>query len=154
MPRTSAASSPIQPVFVYGTLMAAPVMAWVLKGDAERAPEVLEQRKPGRIHGYRRFSLDGCDFPALRPGDGSVDGYVIFPKDSIELARLDTFEGPSYERTTVKVHLADDSTVDATVYLWRGDEQLLCDSDWDFEAFMGEKLADWLEVYQGMTLTM
>ncbi|OCH95700.1 hypothetical protein OBBRIDRAFT_497930 [Obba rivulosa] len=153
MPRKSTSSSPVQPVFVYGTLMAAPVLAWVLKGDADRAPEVLKQRKAGRIHGFKRFSLHDCDFPALRRGDGDVNGFLVYPKDASESARLDMFEGPAYERTVVTVHLADNSTVGAIVYLWKGDEKLLSDTDWDFEQFLVEKLADWLEVYQGMSLT-
>ncbi|KAG1728660.1 hypothetical protein EDB19DRAFT_1913697 [Suillus lakei] len=51
---TPSTDSPVAPIFVYGTLIAAPLLAWAIKGDSSKAGDVLSQRKPGTIIGFER----------------------------------------------------------------------------------------------------
>ena len=157
MPQTNNASAdtPIVPIFVYGTLMAAPLLAWVLKGDASKAVDVLSRRKPGTILGFERHRIHHCDYPALiRSNDtcAQVDGYIIFPATLSEWMKLDDFEGDSYERTPVIVRILDGSELDAFTYLWKGEADALADEDWSFEYFETERLETWLELFGGMEL--
>jgi len=71
------------PIFVYGTLMAAPLLAWVLTGSSANASSVLSKRKWAHISGFARHPVLGSDYPALvRATESSiVDGYLLFPDD-------------------------------------------------------------------------
>jgi gamma-glutamylcyclotransferase (GGCT)/AIG2-like uncharacterized protein YtfP len=146
--------TPIAPIFVYGTLMAAPLLAWALKGDSSKAGHVLSQRKPGTILGFERRRIHHCDYPALvRSNDTrAVDGYVIFPATLSEWKKLDDFEGDSYKRTPVVVHMVDGCKLDALAYVWNGEADALTDEDWNFEYFESERLDTWLELFGGMEL--
>ncbi|KAG0695600.1 hypothetical protein DFH29DRAFT_1083301 [Suillus ampliporus] len=146
--------SSIAPIFVYGTLMAAPLLAWALKGDSSKAEDVLSQRKPGTIFGFKRRCVHHRDYPALiRSNDNcNFDGYVVFPTSLSEWKKLDNFEGSSYERTPVVVHMVDGSELDAFTYVWKGKADALADEDWIFEYFETERLDAWLKLFGGMEL--
>src|ERR1700692_2270307 len=147
-------NAPMAPIFVYGTLMATPLLAWALKGDSSKAGDVLSQRQSGRIFGFERRRIHHCDYPALvRSNDTcAVDGYVIFPATLSEWKKLDDCEGDSYERTPVVVHMVDGSELGAFTYVWKGEADVLADEDWTFEHFETERLDTWLELFGGMEL--
>lgn len=154
MDPTTASDSPVAPIFVYGTLMAAPLLAWAIKGDSSKAGDVLSQRKPGTITGFERRRVHRRDYPALiRSNDTrTVDGYVIFPTSPSEWKKLDNYEGSSYERTPVVVDMADGSKLDASTYVWKGEAETLADEDWVFAHFETERLDAWLKRFGGMVL--
>lgn len=151
---TTSTDSPVAPIFVYGTLMAAPLLAWAIKGDSSKAGDVLSQRKPGTITGFARRRVHRRDYPALiRSNDTyTVDGYVIFPASLSEWKKLDNYEGSSYERTPVVVDMVDGSKLDAVTYVWKGEADALAEDDWDFEYFETERLDAWLKRFGGMVL--
>lgn len=147
------ADAPITPIFVYGTLMAAPLLAWALTGDASKFDDVQAQRKPGRITGFTRHSVLGSDYPAIVHSDGSsiVCGFVVFPKSHSEWTKLDTFEGDSYTRTPVTVDVAGEFVL-ADTYVWAGSLDMLGEEDWSLAVFESERLQDSLELFGGMEL--
>jgi gamma-glutamylcyclotransferase (GGCT)/AIG2-like uncharacterized protein YtfP len=147
------ADAPITPIFVYGTLMAAPLLAWVLTGDASKSDESLAQRKPGRITGFTRRSILGLDYPALIRGDASatVDGFVVYPKSRSEWTKLDTFEGDAYTRILVAVDVGGKIEL-ADTYVWAGDLDMLGEDDWSLAVFESEHLEDWLKLFVGIEL--
>ncbi|KAG2149095.1 AIG2-like family-domain-containing protein, partial [Suillus bovinus] len=141
-------------IFVYGTLMAAPLLAWAIKGDSSKAGDVLSQRKPGTITGFERRRVNRRDYPALIRSNGTrtVDGYVIFPASLSRWKKLDNYEGDSYARTPVVVDMADGSKLDAVTYVWKGEAKALAEEDWVFEYFEKERLDAWLKRFGGMVL--
>ncbi|KAG1805989.1 AIG2-like family-domain-containing protein [Suillus subaureus] len=154
MDAATSTNSPVAPIFVYGTLMAAPLLAWAIKGDSSKAGDVLSQRKPGTITGFERRRVYRRDYPALIRGNDNctVDGYVIFPASLSEWKKLDNYEGSSYERTPVVVDMLDGSKLDAFAYVWKGGTDALAEEDWDFEYFETERLDAWLKRFGGMVL--
>ncbi|KIK34733.1 hypothetical protein CY34DRAFT_812721 [Suillus luteus UH-Slu-Lm8-n1] len=151
---TSSTDNSVAPIFVYGTLMAAPLLAWAIKGDSSKAGDVLSQRKPGTITGFERRRVHRRDYPALIRGKDTciVDGYVVFPASLSEWKKLDNYEGSSYERTPVVVDMVDGSKLDAVTYVWRGEAEALAEDDWAFEYFETQRLDAWLKRFGGMVL--
>ena len=113
-------------LFVYGTLQHPPLLQHLLG----RTPDLV----PATVHGWRAAALRGRVYPGLVPGPGrSAAGHLIEVDDD-ELAVLDRFEGPQYERTTVTAGGAE-------VWAWRlRDEHVgLCvEQDWDLARFVAE----------------
>lgn len=147
----------IRPIFVYGTLMAAPLLSWVLLGDSSKLDEILARRKPGRITGFTRHSVLHSDYPALvlstkSESISTVDGFVVFPRDASEWKKLDAFEGDAYIRTSVIVDVGGGHGVEADTYVWGGERSLLGGEDWNFEWFESQRLEDWLDIFCGMEL--
>jgi gamma-glutamylcyclotransferase (GGCT)/AIG2-like uncharacterized protein YtfP len=134
--------------------MAAPLLAWAIKGDSSKAGDVLSQRKPGTITGFERRRVHRRDYPALIRGKDTctVDGYVVFPASLSEWKKLDNYEGSSYERTPVVVDMVDGSKLDAVTYVWKGEAEALAEEDWAFEYFETERLGAWLKRFGGMVL--
>jgi gamma-glutamylcyclotransferase (GGCT)/AIG2-like uncharacterized protein YtfP len=146
-------SPPSPPIFVYGTLMSASLLAWVLTGTSENASSVHSQRKKARISGFMRRPVRGSDYPALvRSPDSVVDGFFVFPKDQVEWNKLDDFEGEEYSRTLVHAVGEDGEELETFVYLWSGPEDALDEGSWDFEYFERERLDDWLMLFDGMEM--
>jgi len=73
--------------------MAAPLLAWALKGDSSKAGDVLSQCRHNT--GFRE--VPHSSLWLSRSNDSTVDGYIVFPTIS-EWKRLDDFDGDSYER--------------------------------------------------------
>jgi gamma-glutamylcyclotransferase (GGCT)/AIG2-like uncharacterized protein YtfP len=147
------------PIFVYGTLMAAPLLAWVLTGSSSNSPSVLSTRKKARIAGFARRPVRHSDYPALlRAGaDSVVHGFLVFPRDQSERNKLDNFEGEgeTYKRTVVRAIIEEaegETELEAHVYLWAGAEEALDCCEWDFEYFERERLGDWLELFGGIEM--
>jgi gamma-glutamylcyclotransferase (GGCT)/AIG2-like uncharacterized protein YtfP len=150
---TSSIHPPSRPLFLYGTLRALPLLAWVVTGNSEKVDEVTPLiRSPAILKGYTRLSLVGKDYPALvkRP-DSEVDGLLFVPKARSQRVKLDHFEGETYRVTPVQVDLRS-TLVDADAYVWIGDEQALSNTPWDLQLFIKERLEDWLDCFAGMEM--
>jgi gamma-glutamylcyclotransferase (GGCT)/AIG2-like uncharacterized protein YtfP len=144
---------PLLPIFVYGTLMAAPLLAWVLTGSSENAASILSRRKRAHICGFSRHPVRGSDYPALvRTENSVVDGFLVFPKNQAEWNKLDNFEGETYDRTLVNAVGEDGMGLEAYVYLWAGPQDALHVGCWDFVHFERERLDDWLALFDGMEM--
>ncbi len=113
-------------LFVYGTLQHPPLLEHLLG----RAPALV----PATVAGWRAVDLSGRVYPGLVPArNGSAKGHVLEVDDD-ELAVLDRFEGPQYERITVRADEAD-------AFAWRLREEhlaLALERDWDLARFVAE----------------
>ena len=145
-----------QGIFVYGTLMAAEFLSWLLTGSSENHKAIISLRQPATLTHYRRVAVNHGDYPALIPGDMSdkVDGFLIVPASKSQWKKMDDFEGESYRRHCVQVHLPEeDRTVPAHVYVWHGNmDMLLPYKEWSFSYFREERLQDWLDLFDGMEM--
>jgi gamma-glutamylcyclotransferase (GGCT)/AIG2-like uncharacterized protein YtfP len=139
-----------QPLFLYGTLRAMPLLAWAITGDSRKTDVVAHLVKPAELKGYARFSLLGKDYPALIKHDETsiVDGLLFCPQE------LDDFEGEAYVVTPAQVTIVGEEgkMVDADVYLWKGEREAVSAACWDLDTFIRERLDDWIELFAGMEL--
>jgi gamma-glutamylcyclotransferase (GGCT)/AIG2-like uncharacterized protein YtfP len=114
-------------LFVYGTLQHPPLLEHLLG----RVPAL----QPATLSGWRAARLRGRPYPGLLPGGGPASGHLVEVDDG-ELAVLDAFEGPQYERIAVRVRTAD-GDVDAAAWRLRDEHAGLADvTDWDLDAFV------------------
>ncbi|KAI1196119.1 AIG2-like protein [Nemania serpens] len=151
-----------RPLFIYGTLCALPLLAWALTGDASNISAVSKLIQPATIHGYARFSVKNCDYPAVIKHDAqsSVDGYLLTLETTSQRRKLDDFEGEAYKLDSVAVTVHDagrdnherKDTVEADIYLWAGGTDALTTSPWELKNFEKERLGDWLDLFEGMEL--
>ena len=134
--------------------------------------------QPARIRGteYARFALHGRDYPAvvkldIEHVDASaqvlvVDGLLFCPHNWAQRKKMDDFEGEAYQAVQVDVEAASARTaiidsegvgsemeiVRADMYVWNAAPDDVSEEEWDFEAFVRERLDDWLELFGGMKL--
>lgn len=148
-----------RPLFVYGTLRALPLLAWALTGDARKTNQVVAIARDATVAGYSRFSLYHRDYPAVIPSldsEAKVDGYLLQLETMTQRRKLDDFEGEVYKPTPVFAHIVDASggsqIVDADMYVWGGDMDEVSDVPWSLDAFIKERLEDWIELFAGMEL--
>ena len=151
-----------RPVFVYGTLCANRLLAWVLTGDASNADVVSQLVRPARVAGFSRFAVRDADYPAAIKDDNTsatVNGNLVEIQAVSQRRRLDDFEGDLYTAVPVCVSLLDDSgnprgeTISADMYIWNEHEDCLSTEPWDLDVFIAERLEDWLDLFDGMELT-
>ena len=142
-----------KPLFVYGTLCAAPLLAWALTGDCANVDTAEKLAHPATVRGYGRFSLHHCDFPGAVKLDGasSIEGLLLRLQDKVQRRKLDDFEGESYKVTPVEVVLQSGERVQADMYVWDGDAAVT-DDEWKLDTFIKERLEDWLDIFSGMEL--
>lgn len=145
-----------QGIFVYGTLMAEEFLSWLLTGSSENHNTIISIRQPAILTHYRRVVVNHGDYPALIPGSESdkVEGFLIVPSSTSQWKKIDDFEGESYRRHCVHVHLPQvGKTVPAHVYLWQENmDKLLPYKDWSFRYFRENRLQDWLDLFDGMEM--
>ncbi|KAJ8126962.1 hypothetical protein O1611_g6677 [Lasiodiplodia mahajangana] len=148
-----------KPIFVYGTLRAFPLLAWALTGDASSVSAVVKLAQPAKVHGYARYAVKHCDYPAVVKAESqsSVDGYLLTLETTSQRKKLDDFEAGLYEPAPVDAIILDAGgerleTVEADMYLWVGDPDALTTDPWDFEEFEKNRLGDWLDLFEGMEL--
>nr|CEG04997.1 unnamed protein product [Fusarium clavum]CEG05856.1 unnamed protein product [Fusarium clavum] len=142
-----------RPLFVYGTLRALPLLAWAVTGDAANTSTVEKLAHPAKVHGYARYAVHHCDYPAVvKEESGVVDGYLLLLETKSQRRKLDDFEGEAYKVTSVNVTLENGTIVEADMYLWNGDTEKLSDEPWELEGFINERLEDWLDLFEGMEL--
>ncbi|WQF84616.1 Putative gamma-glutamyl cyclotransferase, protein AIG2 [Colletotrichum destructivum] len=148
-----------KPVFIYGTLCAKPLLAWALTGDATKTEEISALLRPAKVENIARYALHGLDFPAaIREPGSCTDGYLFQPKTCSQRKKLDDFEGEVYQNETVQARLSSDesgntaSLIEADIYLWNGDKDLVSDKSWDLDWFVRERLEDWIGLFEGMEM--
>ncbi|KAI0456064.1 hypothetical protein F5B21DRAFT_169913 [Xylaria acuta] len=147
-----------RPRFIYGTLCALPLLAWVLTGDAKNVAAVARLTQPAWVKGYARFAVRNSDCAAaVKHPPSFVEGYLLKLETESQRTRLDDFEGDSYKLVPVKpvTGLRIDQgipvqSVEADMYVWAGDVNALTVDPWSVRAFEKEKLKDWLDTFQGM----
>ena len=132
--------------------------------------------QPARVRGteYARFALHGRDYPAvvkIEHVDASaqvhvVDGLLFCPQNWAQRKKMDDFEGEAYQAVHVDVDVASARTaiidskgvgsdmeiVRADMYVWNAAPDDVSEEEWDFEAFVRERLDDWLELFGGIEL--
>jgi hypothetical protein len=88
--------------FTYGSLMWPDIMA---RACGREAAALHHER--AWLHGHARHPVMGQDYPGLVPHSGApaLQGVLYWGLTPQELQRLDTFEGPEYERVSVMVLL-------------------------------------------------
>ncbi|KAI1452202.1 AIG2-like protein [Annulohypoxylon moriforme] len=147
-----------RPLFIYGTLRSLPLLAWVLTGDPTNVSAVSQLIQPAKVYGYKRFALRDRDYPAAVKHDphSSVDGYLLTLETTSQRNKLDGFEGEIYEAVAVDVIVFDpddnalQETVEADIYRWAGDLEVVTTDPWELEDFERERLDDWLDLFGGM----
>lgn len=147
MPTTTATTTSRSPLlFVYGSLMAPPVMETLIG----RVPPSI----PARLHGYQRHPVKQHVFPGLIPCQDNVsvvDGIVYRDLCDNERKRLNWFEGSEYVQKVVSVQLPTKEEGGsygrpALVYEWAHPlSELDTDRSWDYEHFERYKLPWYLK---------
>src|SRR5271169_6439507 len=94
-----------QRLFLYGTLMASPFLAWLITGDSTQWKLVEERRVRGVLHGYSRRAVLDAYYPAIIKGDENdkVEGFIFYPRNADECRYMDEFEGDLYRKERVTV---------------------------------------------------
>jgi hypothetical protein len=98
-----------------------------------------------RIHGFRRRKIAGSDNPVLIGGclSESVSGTLYYAVDSVDLRRVDRFEGKRARPTQVACTLDSGRLVPARVYiLQERHRHLLSEEKWDPQRFLREWLTE------------
>jgi gamma-glutamylcyclotransferase (GGCT)/AIG2-like uncharacterized protein YtfP len=122
-------------VFAYGTLQHPPLLEQLLG----RRPAL----RPATLLGWRAAPLRGRAYPGLLPGAGPTRGHVLEVAPA-ELAVLDRFEGPQYERIEVRVHVERELTA-AWAWRLRGEHAHLAgDGEWDLDRFVARDAGTFL----------
>lgn len=125
-------------VFTYGSLMFDQVWSRVVRSSYRRADAVLP--------GHERRAVRGETYPGVIAAPGaSVAGVVYFDVDDADLARLDGFEGPPYERRSVLLDLTGEA-LPAEVYLIR-DPARLEPAPWDVAGFERAGILEFISGY-------
>lgn len=108
--------------------------------------------KPGFVSGFARRALKKEVYPAMITRDGEmVKGMIYFDLTSIDIARLDYFEGEMYERKLVEVS-SDEKLLPCYTYLLKENYfHLLSEESWDFDNFMVENSARFTRDFRGWT---
>ncbi|KAM3429169.1 hypothetical protein MY4824_008424 [Beauveria thailandica] len=158
---TRPSSKTPRPLFIYGTLQAKPLLAWALTGDSSRVADIAHMLKPALVSKYIRLAVRNGDYPAVVRGsreEDCVDGYLLQVDTTSQRKKLDDFEGEIYvvESTPAKLlgingHPTGE-TVDADIYVWAGDEEMLEEKPWELEWFIKERLDDWLDLFDGVEM--
>jgi gamma-glutamylcyclotransferase (GGCT)/AIG2-like uncharacterized protein YtfP len=178
-----------RPVFIYGTLCAVPLLAWVMTGDAERTADISGLLQPALVYGYKRVAIKHADYPAAVEDDSAcLKGMLLKPATRSQRRKLDDFEGevyrissvqvtvlkeestsnsasnttsvsksastigPTKETKTVPMNDTCSETIEADLYVWDGEAELLTSEPWDLQKFINERLKDWLDIFEGMEL--
>ncbi|KAL1837659.1 hypothetical protein VTJ49DRAFT_3535 [Mycothermus thermophilus] len=143
--------------FFYGTLMVPEVFYSVCYGtkDVPEAVAKLHTFQPAILHGFCRRRVKSADYPGMVPDeDHHVIGVFATGLTNANMAKLDYFEGPEYERRTVKVRVLDKvgnlkgeghvegDEKSAQTYVFLHDK-FLEEKEWDLEEFRREKLKFW-----------
>lgn len=128
-------------LFVYGTLMWPEVMAAVTGRSIEGRSAVL--------NGVRRVRVRGEVYPALIPGDDTVEGVLFENLTELDLAALDCFEGAEYERLPVTVCCGTFAVEAAAYFASEAGLPLLEDCDWIPADLSPDQLRQFCADYKG-----
>lgn len=134
-----------RPLFLYGTLLSPPLLAWLITGNALNTPLVQSLTTPAHIYGYTRCAVLHADYPALVASTSKADvvhGLLLKPQSRSQRLKADNFEGETYAITPVEVHVeagemgatssgGECEVVNADAYVWTGDAALVSEELWD-----------------------
>jgi gamma-glutamylcyclotransferase (GGCT)/AIG2-like uncharacterized protein YtfP len=129
-------------IFCYGSLMFAEVWSRVVQGHYAM--------QPGWVRGYQRRGVHGELFPCLIPGTDQdcVHGVIYGHVRLDDIARLDAFEGPLYDRHTTVGTGGDQHTSAVDLYVITPHYRaLVTDTAWDAAWFATEGLPQFLSRY-------
>ncbi|KAL6301125.1 hypothetical protein BKA93DRAFT_828547 [Sparassis latifolia] len=131
-----------RPLFLYGTLLCRPLLAWLLTGDPHRTSLIEDVTAPARLRDFVRTPLRGCDYPALVPASGrEVQGLLLRLQSTSQRRKVDDFEGETYRVTAVRVRSVGDDDgegkeIEADAYVWAGQPEMVeLGKEWDLEKF-------------------
>lgn len=119
------------PIFAYGTLQVPEVCTALLGRMVRVSPAIVE--------GHRCVRLGDALYPGLiRARDATADGLLLWQLTEYELALLDEFEDPIYERQRVDAFAAESNTsVEAWSYVVGSNgEPVLTNEGWDLDTFV------------------
>ena len=124
--------------YAYGTLQEPSILERIVGRSLVGVVAVLEN--------HARFGLINKVYPAIvaEPG-GHVSGLLYAGVTAHELARLDEYEGPLYERRELSVICSGTAASAFTYVLGERYRHLLSPDPWDFEKFRREHLSSYLE---------
>jgi hypothetical protein len=101
--------------FFYGTLIEPEILHAVL-----RRPVAPAHRRNAVLRGYRRVFRQGASYPVVVADPASdVEGIVVSPLTTPDVALLTAYEGPEYEIRELTVKLSGDGFVGAKVFMPR-----------------------------------
>ncbi|MDQ9171989.1 gamma-glutamylcyclotransferase family protein [Oxalobacteraceae bacterium R-40] len=114
-------------VFTYGSLMFQAVWEQVVHRHYHSGKAVLED--------HARYAIAGASYPGMvsQPG-ATVEGVLYLDVDTVDIARLDAFEGNEYRRATVQVRFEDGTCMEAHTYLYKATQRLQ-DTSWKVNEF-------------------
>lgn len=138
---------PVNPLFVYGSLMVPAIVANVIDkpGGGVSEGKIKSMMTPATLVGFQRFSIKNTIFPAVLDAFSgtSVEGLILFGLTSAQRGRIDNFEGGRYSREAhdVRITLASgkEEIIEADVYVWARDRSELKEQSekvWSFEEFV------------------
>ena len=139
------------PAFLYGTLMAKRLLAWLLTGD-ENKTEILDHQQCAVLHGYSRRKVAGKDYPGIIRADNTdqVQGVLFWPRNMDDRRKLCNFEGEPYKMEKVSVISGSGEEHEAFTFVWNGEASGLGDEEWSLNEFEETRLEDWLALFEGM----
>lgn len=132
-----------RPLFIYGTLRALPLLAWAPTGDASSTAAVERLARPGKVDGYARYIVRGCDYHGPMPSEeeeSSIDGLSLVFKNPSQRKKLEDFEGETYRITPITVTLDAGEIVEADMYVWAGETDKLSAEPWNLSTFEEGKI--------------
>jgi gamma-glutamylcyclotransferase (GGCT)/AIG2-like uncharacterized protein YtfP len=119
--------------------------------DASNTAAVASLAHPGKVNGYARYSVRGCDYPGAIPSEkksSSIDGLLLVFENPSQRKKLDDFEGETYRVTPVSVTLDTGEITEADMYIWARETDQLSTEQWDLLTFEKERLQDWLDLFK------
>lgn len=129
-------------MFVYGTLMAEPMLRSVCGHSHASTPATL--------HDFRRRRVSGEVYPAIIPCLGEkVDGALYCGLNATQLALLDVFEGAMYRRVIVDVMTGSGWRSAHTYIMSPAYRHALTDEPWSLDGFLSEGLREFVGGYPG-----
>jgi len=119
-------------LFCYGTLMLSDIMQSVAR--------CRQMPRPALLHDYACYRVRDAVYPGIVYKPGSiVFGVVYSGLNPQQLAAIDRYEGKTYRRKMVRVHLDDSTTVPAWAYLIADEyRRRLTDEPWDIQDFFND----------------
>lgn len=141
--RGSTTSIP-RPLFVYGTLLAEPLLAWAFTGDSANVEQIRHIIKPATVKGYTRLAVKNCDYPAAIPSapdeHGCIEAHLLLLETQTQRNKLDDFEGEIYKPVAVAATvIGTGEPKEADMYVWDGDMDKLGPGPWDLQTFVNER---------------
>ncbi len=130
-------------LFAYGTLMCEDIM--------QAVAGVVPACERAILQGYRRFVVQGEEYPGVLPAEGClVEGILYYNLSETSWDRLDRFEGEMYGRSRVEVILDDSSRKDAFTYIVKPEyHDRLSNREWSFAGFVEKKKSIFVSSYGG-----